>query len=55
MSALKELAVAAIAPLINQLGEGVREELRARCERDKPCEHGKPGGRLCAACAEKRG
>lgn len=41
----------AIAPTVaEQVGEGIREWLRARRERDAPCEHGRPGGRLCPHC-----
>ncbi len=49
------LAVAALPTLIQQIGEGVREHLTAQRERDKPCDHGRPGGRLCAVCAEALG
>lgn len=48
----------AIAPTVAaQIGEGIRGWLRARREltqerpaTDVPCDHGRPGGRLCAAC-----
>ena len=58
MSVVKEIVVAATggaaSELIKQIGEGVREKLREQRERDKPCAHGKPGGRLCAQCAEQK-
>lgn len=54
MSAVKDLAVVALPELIKQVGEGVREALKDGRERDKPCDHGRPGGRLCPACAERR-
>lgn len=58
MSTAKDIAVAAVpglaTALITQIGEGVREKLREQRERDKPCAHGRPGGRLCAQCAEQK-
>ena len=55
MSLGRDVALA-VAPAIasaiaTQLGEGVREALRARREPDKPCTHGRPGGRLCPHCS----
>ena len=44
------LAAAVLSPLVTQLGEGMREHLADRRRRNKPCEHGRPGGRLCATC-----
>lgn len=53
MGLKEELAKAAVANIAWQVGEGVREALHARREQSKPCRHGRPGGRLCAACDAK--
>lgn len=50
MSAVKEIAVAVLPVLATQ----VREAMTAKREADK-CEHGRPGGRLCAKCADAKG
>ena len=41
---MRDLAVAVLPVLIAQIGEGVREALRDRRERERPCAHGRPGG-----------
>lgn len=48
------LAVAVLPVVVTQLGEGVREAIDARRRRDRLCDHGFPGGRLCVPCAEER-
>ena len=62
MSALKDIAVAVLPEIAKQVGEGLREAAKDRREaakdrreRDKPCEHGRPGGRLCSKCAKDEG
>ena len=50
---MKEVIVAILPPLINQIGEGIREFITERREREK-CEHGRPGGRLCNQCFNER-
>jgi CMP-N-acetylneuraminic acid synthetase len=49
----KELAVAALPALVMQVGEAVREHLRAK--REAVCAHGRPGGRLCPHCSSVGG
>lgn len=53
---LHELVVAIAPTIASQLGEGLREWLRDRRARERAerCEHGRPGGRLCAPCADAR-
>lgn len=51
-----KILVAVFPTIAEQVGEGVREALKARREPspdDKPCAHDRPGGRLCAKCSEK--
>jgi hypothetical protein len=49
--AAKAIAVAVLPTVVAQIGEGIREALKARREQDKSCAHGKPGGRLYARCS----
>lgn len=49
MSAAKDIAVVLLPVVATQIGEGVREALKAR--REAPCAHGRPGGRLCPTCS----
>lgn len=49
MSAVKDIAVVLLPVVATQIGEGVREALKAR--RGAPCAHGRPGGRLCPTCS----
>lgn len=49
MSVAKDIAIAALPSLIVQLGEGVREHIRAK--REATCAHGRPGGKLCPTCS----
>lgn len=49
MGELARALLVAVAPIVvHQIGEGFREWLRTR--RETCCEHGRPGGRLCAKC-----
>lgn len=50
MSVAKDVLVAVLPIVAEQAGRGVREALQDRRDRDKPCKHGRPGGRLCAKC-----
>ncbi len=50
MSTAKDLAVAILPALVMQLGEGVREHIRAK--RAAACPHGREGGRLCPTCSQ---
>jgi len=52
MTLAKDLLLAVASTVAHQVGEGTRESLAAKRERDKPCKHGRPGGRLCAKCSE---
>jgi hypothetical protein len=48
------ILIAVLPVVVEHVGEGVREALAARREADKPCKHGRPGGRLCAKCTKKK-
>lgn len=51
MTIAKDIAVAILPVVATQVGEGIREALTAKRDAAK-CEHGRPGGRLCAKCTE---
>jgi hypothetical protein len=53
MSFAKDIFVAVLPELVSQVGQGIREWMTERRERDK-CEHGIPDGRLCSKCYARR-
>lgn len=44
------IVVAVLPAVVHEVGGALRE----RAARNAPCVHGKPGGRLCAPCAEPK-
>lgn len=49
MTVAKDIAVAVLPTIVAQVGEGVREHLKAK--REAVCAHGRPGGKLCPTCS----
>lgn len=50
LSFLEQLALAVAPTLAGLAWTAIRDDIERRRDEDSPCPHGRPGGRLCAAC-----
>lgn len=49
-SFFRDLAIAVAPTLLSLAWNTARDEITRAREAEAPCDHGRPGGRLCAAC-----